>query len=756
MSPAPVPVTGPDDAVWQALAQLENRLRQRSSVNADRIDGDWKRLADHVGASDARLKDLLDWKQLGVGIDALRVNAGLAILRLPDNVIGGIFIALWLMFGFGIGWGLGLIVAAACTVGLVLALRNKNADGLMQSIHVRLLHFVGRDDSRDYPLEFSALTVRQEQPLRVERRFWSFKGVDPPASGYAVGMFSRDDDPIGYLVHTGKGARLDVLQNAAFDIAGTGTKAGFEGFAEADRATMQELDQIEKRESQECVLGADLAAVRDAWTNIVLPGNVKEHLLRAMILFAHGDPSAPKGILLKGPPGTGKSLVAGTMAESFGAHFFKLSVADLKAGFIGQSAGNVRQLWEEARTNAPAVIFVDECEGIFTRRGSDQGDTFVNELVQAFLTEWDGIGGTSRVLVIGATNRPDLLDDAIVSRFTDIVDMPPVGADQRREMVMAVARQLGLRETLSGAIAEAMGGLSGREVRNALQQAMRLAAPDAPTESHFRAGLARVRGKASTATDPDAGWDSLILPETLITRLKVTCQMVREAEGLAAKGIPVPRTMLLYGPPGTGKTQIARTIANEAGVGFIVRTTADIKGQFLGQAAARVAQTFETARTASPCILFLDEIDALTARRGGDEDALQTEALVQLLQELDGVASKPGFVFVMAATNRLDAIDAAILSRFAQRLEISLPDEQGRAQLLEALLKGRPVDAELGFGDVARRTAGYSGRDLRELVTEGFNFAVERTLAAGQSAVDTRLSMDDLSRAMVGRGAARS
>lgn len=752
------------DGLWKKIELLDANLRQHAVKAAEKDIPEWRRLEAHVVANDQALKSLIDWKSMGDGLEklAMRANAPMGNFKLIKGLhvvvenfpwihflVPGDYRALVqivaILFAFVFWFPLWL-------VGKIWTMyeRSKVVQSVKNSVQLRLIHFLHQDDSQEFPLIFQKLDVVPQTVPPVTNRLMHYKNIELPASGSAIEISTNSGELLGLLGTGEQGTKFELFGDSNYE-AMIGN--GFAELADRNRLALREFDVLEAQFTETQSV-ADLSLIRKAWENIVLPDEIEEHLLRSMILFAHNSPSAPRGILLKGPPGTGKTLVAKTMAESFGASFFMRSVADLKAGYVGQSGERTRQLWQEARSNAPAVIFIDECEGVFARRGSDQGDQFINEIVQTFLTEWDGIGSSSRILVIGATNRPDILDDAIVSRFTDVIDLPAPKNTERDKMIAAIARQIGLVVQVPPSVMKEMSGMSGREVRNVLQQAMRLAAPDAPSEKHILDGVAKVRGKVSTAVSKDAGWDSLVVAGDLMRRLKTTCQMVRESEGLIAKGIPVPRTMLLYGPPGTGKTQIARTLAAEAGVGFIAKTTADLKGQYLGHAAGRISDAFNTARSASPCILFIDEIDALTRARGGDSnDQLQAEALTQLLQELDGVAAHSGFVFVLAATNRLKDIDAAILSRFAQQIEVAAPDAEARRRMLEVLLKGRPVDDDINLDVIVARTDGRAGRDLRELMTVAFNFAVERTISGGGSAVDTRLSDVDLNNALGAVGA---
>ena len=207
------------------------------------------------------------------------------------------------------------------------------------------------------------------------------------------------------------------------------------------------------------------------------------------------------------------------------------------------------------------------------------------------------------------------------------------------------------------------------------------------------------------------------------------------------RGLNVPKGLLLYGPPGTGKTQIARTLANETGLKFLAATTADLKAGYIGQSGQRVKELFERAREAAPCLVFLDELDILTPVRGGGNDFTQ-EIVGQLLQEMDGVKAQPQAVFVIAATNRLDQLDSAILSRFPKKIEIPNPDAAARERLLHILLQSKPIAFELKpvCAELASCSEGMSGRDLRNWIEQAEQRAVGRALEEGglESTVITR------------------
>ncbi|SEM57595.1 AAA+-type ATPase, SpoVK/Ycf46/Vps4 family [Pseudoxanthomonas sp. GM95] len=480
-----------------------------------------------------------------------------------------------------------------------------------------------------------------------------------------------------------------------------------------------------------------------AWAGLHVPAVVR---LRVQSLAAHfdaGSASATRGLLLYGPPGTGKTRVARALADSMGCAFFPLSLPDLKAGHIGQSSERVRELWDRALAEPRAVIFVDECDGVFARRGAVNTDGFVEDIVNAFLARWDGFSQRVNVWVIGATNRRDLLDAAVLSRFDEQIELGLPDRDARLQILQDELQTLGAAHVLPPNTAQFTQGLSGRELSSLARRLHR--EHEGPlTDAVLDAFTSRSRAQGSTATDASARWSSLVLPAETLQALQTTAGLLRDAETFAARGISVPRGLLLYGPPGTGKTQIARTLANETGLRFIAASTAELKQGFVGQSGQKVRELFERARESAPSLLFLDELDIVAGARGGDGDSFTAEIVGQLLQELDGFAAHGQHVFVLAATNRVDQVDAAVLSRFPRRMEIPLPDANARVQLLRVLLQGKPLGFVLddAANVLAHHSEGASGRDLRSWVEQAEQRAVIRAVQAGDAA-SVQLQLED-------------
>ena len=502
---------------------------------------------------------------------------------------------------------------------------------------------------------------------------------------------------------------------------------------ESIRASWDRKNQLARASANLCrIVGA-----AEAWRRVYIPERQKLDILRRAELFERNDPAAPRGLLLTGPPGTGKTLVARTVRDMMGCDFQMLSLADLKEQKVGASGKRVREVWDRARTHQPAIIFIDECEGILGRRGAAETDAFATDIVQAFLAEWDGIRGSAQVWVIGATNRRDMLDDAILSRFGWEVELQLPGVEDRRQILSQEVKALGLSVDAPMEAAALTQGMSGRDLKQLAQSVRAVAYPAEPTQEHFLDAIGAARKSHNTKVDRKAGWETLVLDDAILDRLKLVCALLRDAEKWQARGVSIPRSLLLAGPSGVGKTQVARTLANESGLTFIAATTADVKANYLGQSGNRVRLLFERARSSAPAILFLDELDVIVPDRAatGGNDHLTDEIVGQLLQEMDGISARDSHVFLVAASNHIERIDAAVRSRFQEKLIIPLPDHQARIHLLANLLAGKKISFPLNDGAVLladqTKDRALSGRDLESWVQASEQKALLRALRDG-------------------------
>lgn len=481
------------------------------------------------------------------------------------------------------------------------------------------------------------------------------------------------------------------------------------------------------------------------WAGVALPQETLDSVLKLVDAFAANRTPTPRGLLLYGPPGTGKTLIARKLAKNAGCNFVAANISDLKSENIGGTGKAVKEFWAEARKKAPTILFVDECESVFATRGSTNSDSFGAELVNTFLSEWDGFDqAAGKVFVIGATNRHDLIDNAILSRFTEAIEISPPDADGRRKILAAEFAKAGMGFEPAGEWVRDTSGMSGRDLSTLVAKIAANAIGSTLTQEDFARELRKARGKGSTVVQP-LTWDDLILPDALKREFQSLGRELVHAEEMRKLGVQVPRGILLYGPPGTGKTQIARVLAHESGLAFVAASSSDMKAGYTGQSGGKVKQWFEKARAQAPCILFLDELDAVAKQRGSG-DSFTEEIVAQLLQELDGVTTRNGQVFLLGASNHPDHIDAALRSRLERQILIGLPDESARAAILRLQLAGKPVafDVDAACGHLASLTAGRSGRDLQSLVTTATRMVVQRAMAETGDPRDLKLTLTDL------------
>jgi SpoVK/Ycf46/Vps4 family AAA+-type ATPase len=439
--------------------------------------------------------------------------------------------------------------------------------------------------------------------------------------------------------------------------------------------------------------GVDRAAA--LWERVHIPEHQKLELLRRIELFEAGDPAAPTGLLLKGPSGTGKTWIVKTLAETIRCHCQLLSLPDFKEPNLGGSAQRVRQRWQEARSNQPSIMFVDDCEGVLVRRGALEADKIGEEIVEAFLPEWDGVQGRSRVLLIGASNRPKILDDAVISRFGWEMEINLPDSENREKIFTQEMHSMGTTTEIPSNIGQLTQGMSGRDLHHLASSIRALATPDEPRQQHILEAVTSSRRLRSTSFDRSAVWDSLILDDGILERLKVICTLLKEADKWRAHGVSIPGSLLLIGASGVGKTRAARTIAAESGLNFLAPSTAQVKAAVLGGSANQVQQLFERGRAMAPVIIFLDKLDVVAPKQSqfDAKDRLTEEIAAQLQQEMNGVQAREGQVFLMAATHDPQLVEESVLNCFQERVVLPPPNRELRQQLLTLLLTGK----RLGF-----------------------------------------------------------
>lgn len=471
-------------------------------------------------------------------------------------------------------------------------------------------------------------------------------------------------------------------------------------------------------------------------------------------IFAHLGIDPPRGVLLYGPPGTGKTLIAKAVARETNAYFCHVDGPEIIRKYYGESEARLREIFETARSRAPSIIFLDEIDAIAPRREEVHGEV-EKRVVAQLLALMDGLESRGQVVVIAATNIPNSLDPALrrPGRFDREIAISIPDRQGRLEILQIHTRGMPLDADVSlEEIASLTHGFVGADLhalcKEAAMIALRQALPglEEGGESLFAlTGRLRVgRGHFLQALHevepsgirevyveiPQVDWDEVGGLEQVKRELREAVEWPIFYQGLLKAGDAAPpRGILLCGPPGTGKTLLARAVASASQANFISVKGPELFSKWVGESEKAVRQIFRKARQAAPCVIFFDEIDALVSNRERGNDAAADKVLGQLLTEMDGVEGLGGIV-VMAATNRPDRIDPALLrpGRFDLVLELPLPDQAAREEILKIHTARKPLAAGVDLASLARETAGCSGADLHYLCNRASWLAIRRVL----------------------------
>ena len=474
--------------------------------------------------------------------------------------------------------------------------------------------------------------------------------------------------------------------------------------------------------------------------------------LRHPEVFSRLGIEPPKGVLLFGSPGTGKTLIARAVASESDAYFISITGPEIMSKFYGESEKRIRDLFKEAEQNSPSIIFIDELDAIVPKREEVTGEV-ERRVVAQILSLMDGLKSRGRVIVIGATNRENALDPAIrrPGRFDREIEIGVPDREGRKEILQIHTRGMPLDDSVNlDALASRTHGFVGADLealcKEAAMSALRRILPEInleeemiPSEILDRLIVNRGDFESSLKTvEPSALREVLIeIPRVTwndIGGMEEVKRDLREAiewplkypETFKRMGITPPKGILLYGPPGTGKTLVAKAVASESDANFLSIKGPSVLSKWVGESEKAIREIFRKARQAAPSIVFLDELDAICPRRGVSADSHVTERMVsQLLTELDGLEELKDVV-VIAATNRPDIIDTALIrpGRIDRQLLISTPNQAEREEILRIHARGMPLADDVDIGDIARRTDGYVGSDLESVCREAAMLAI--------------------------------
>jgi len=512
--------------------------------------------------------------------------------------------------------------------------------------------------------------------------------------------------------------------------------------------THKEFEELERRKVTYEDIGGLEEEIQKIREMIELP-------IRHPELFKRIGIDPPKGVLLHGPPGTGKTLLARAVAGETDAHFITISGPEIMSKFYGQSEENLRKLFEEAKENSPSIIFIDELDSIAPKRGEVTGEV-ERRVVAQLLSLLDGLEGRGEIIVIGATNRVNDIDPALrrPGRFDREIVIGVPDTDGRYEILLIHTRGMPLYKDVDlRYIAEKTHGFVGADVEALAKEAAMLAIREIlpkinldkpiPPEmlrdlqikmNHFETALTGIEPSALREvliSQPTETWEDIGGLEDAKLQLREVIEWPLKYPELYShlKSKP-PNGILLFGPPGTGKTLLAKALAHESEVNFISVKGPEFLSKWVGESEKAVRETFRKARSAAPCIIFFDEIDAIAGLRGRFASSQVTEQVVsQLLTEMDGLEGLKDVV-LLAATNRPDMLDPALLrsGRFGRHIEIPMPDKTSRNDIFKIHLRNKPLATNVDIDKMAGDMEGYTGADIQAICEEATLLTIRKAV----------------------------
>jgi len=480
--------------------------------------------------------------------------------------------------------------------------------------------------------------------------------------------------------------------------------------------------------------------------------------LRHPTLFKTLGVKPPRGVLLYGPPGSGKTLIARAVANETGAFFFLINGPEIMSKMAGESESNLRKAFEEAEKNAPAIIFIDEIDSIAPKRDKANGEV-ERRIVSQMLTLMDGLKARANVVVIGATNRPNSIDPALrrFGRFDREIDIGVPDENGRLEIFRVHTRNMKLDDDVNpeeiakqthGFVGADMAALCTEAAMQCIREKMDVIDIEdetidagvldsmSVTMAHFRHALGQANPSSLRETVvevPNVTWDDIGGLEGVKRELRELVQYpVEHPEMFEKFGMQASKGVLFYGPPGCGKTLLAKAVANECQANFISVKGPELLTMWFGESESNVREVFDKARQAAPCVLFFDELDSIAKARGGgggDAGGAGDRVMNQILTEMDGVGKKKN-VFVIGATNRPDILDPAIMrpGRLDQLIFIPMPDKGSRLAVLKASLRKSPVAKDVDLDFLAEKTDKFSGADLTEICQRAVKLAIRECI----------------------------
>ena len=481
-------------------------------------------------------------------------------------------------------------------------------------------------------------------------------------------------------------------------------------------------------------LGVEITAMREI---VELP-------LRHPELFARLGVEPHSGVLLYGPPGCGKTLLAKVIASESDANMYLINGPEIMNKYYGETEARLREIFKEAKDNSPSIIFIDEIDAIAPKREEAYGDV-EKRVVAQLLALMDGLTERGNVIVLGASNRPDSIDPALrrPGRFDREMEISVPNSDGRLEILHIHTRGMPLSDDVDlKNLASELHGYTGADIKSLCREsaikAIRRYLPEIDLENERIPSKMLQSMEIKSRDFYDAMHDVVptAMREFYVERAKVWWKdvggldyakktlednmitSVNDPSKFTKMGIKPPKGVLLYGPPGCGKTILARALAAECGANMILVRGPEILSKWVGESEKAIREIFRKAKTSAPCVIIFDELDSLAKSRTSEEGNRGETILSQMLTEMEeGGTSR---IIIVGITNRPDLIDNSMLR--TGRLDIVLfiqpPDEKGRLEIIKILTEKMPLTSDVDLDEIAVSTQNYTGADLASLCRE--------------------------------------
>ncbi|MDI6639448.1 MAG: CDC48 family AAA ATPase [Methanocellales archaeon] len=559
----------------------------------------------------------------------------------------------------------------------------------------------------------------------------------------------------GRPVIKGQKIRVEMLGNPLTFIVTATQPSGIVVTSKNTQIVLQERPVEELKRAVPQITYEDIGGLK---REIALVREMIELPLRHPELFQKLGIDPPKGVLLHGPPGTGKTMIAKAVANETDAYFIPISGPEIMSKFYGESEKQLRDIFDEAEKYAPSIIFLDELDAIAPKREEVTGEV-ERRVVAQLLALMDGLKARGEVIVIGATNRPNALDPALRrgGRFDREIEIGIPDRNGRHQILQVHTRGMPLSEDVDlKELADITYGFVGADIaalcKEAAMHALRKILPEIDMEAEippevieklivtkedFHEALKNIEPSAMREVFievPKVEWKDIGGLEKAKQELIEAVEWpLKYPEVFETLHTGPPKGILLFGPPGTGKTMLAKAVANESDANFISIKGPELLSKWVGESEKAVREIFRKARQSAPTIIFLDELDSIAPTRGMSADSMVTERVVsQILTELDGLEELKDVV-VLAATNRPDMVDPALLrpGRLDRLIYIQPPDEAEREKIFSIHLEGKPLSKDIDIKGLAKNTSGYVGADIEAICREATMLALREFIQSG-------------------------